>query len=215
MRGVGSCPTAVGAISRGWSGGAQGRGRAGQKSEGMVGMWQGCGCGGGWRVGHSEDAVGKVEKMAPGGGPLSSGLHALGCRVSPPVACRQLPSEFTQRLLLRMTALGCQILNPSCRGSFWLVAVVASLVWPQEMLQWELYAEFSTTDPTQGISTAPWAVRDSTVGWGVVMTFFVTGTGIKGVEMQLLCLPGPGPPSPPHPLHRTWQGRELPETLWN
>ena len=95
------------------------------------------------------------------------------------------------------------------------MAVVASLVWPQEMLQWELYAEFSTTDPTQGISTAPWAVRDRTVGWGVVMTFLRTGTGIKGVGMQLLCLPGPGPPSPPHPLQRTWRGRELPETPWN
>lgn len=70
-------------------------------------------------VGRSEDAVGKVEKMASGGSALSSGLHALGCRVSPPVACRQLPSEFTQRLLLRTTALGCQIQNPSCRGSLW------------------------------------------------------------------------------------------------
>ena len=106
-------------------------------------------------MGRSEDAVGKVEKMAPGGGPLSSGLHALGCRVSPPVACRQLPSEFTQRLLLRTTALGCQIQNPRCRGSLGLVAVVASLVWPQEMLQWELYAEFSTTDPTQGFPLLP------------------------------------------------------------
>lgn len=93
------------------------------------------------------------------------------------------------------------------RGVSGLVAVVASLVWPQEMLQRELYAEFSTADPTQGISAAPWAVRDSTVGWGVVMTFFVIGVGIKELGMQLLCLPGPGPPSPPPPPPPKGQGR--------
>lgn len=78
------------------------------------------------------------------------------------------------------------------------MAVVASLVWPQEMLQWELYAEFSTTDPTQGMFAAPWAVRDSTVGWGIVMTFFETGWG-KERGMRFLCLLGSGPPSPHSP----------------
>lgn len=34
------------------------------------------------------------------------------------------------------------------------MAVVASLVWPQEMLQWELYAEFSTTDPTRHVRSS-------------------------------------------------------------
>lgn len=89
------------------------------------------------------------------------------------------------------------------------MAVVASLVWPREMLQWELYAEFSTTDPTPGISAAPWAVRDSTVGWGIVMTLLETGRG-KGGGMRFLCLLGPGPPSPhalPPPPPTKGQGK--------
>lgn len=55
---------------------------------------------------------------------------------------------------------------------------------------------------------APWAARDSTVGWGVVMTFFETRWG-KERGMRFLCLLGSGPPSPhpPHPLPTKGQGK--------
>lgn len=87
VRGVGSCPTVVGAMSRGWSRGAQGKGGAEQKSEGIEGTRQGRRCGRGRGCGRErgQDAVGKVEKMVPGGSPLSKWLPCPGVQGDPPI----------------------------------------------------------------------------------------------------------------------------------
>lgn len=62
--------------------------------------------------------MGKVEKMVPGGSLLSKWPPCPGVQGEPPVACRQLPSEFTQEAPSQDNCLGLTDTEPRLLGEF-------------------------------------------------------------------------------------------------
>lgn len=157
------------------------------------------------RQGHSEDTVGKVEKMVSGGSSFQSGLHALAwCE---PQACRQLPSRPPEAPS-QDNCLWADRQNPGCWGVSGLVAVVASPRCGHRRCLSGTYAEFSTTDLTQGMFMSSWAVR--TAQWGGGSQDFLRQGWGKERGMRFLCLLGLDHPvhTPPHPPphQRTGQG---------